>query len=186
MMYQTMLKSNQFLCNSKYLNLKAQETLHNKFVEISMDTLTPQPVHQQDIRRHTSAHQSVIANVTDKAPHFSIKVSLVSGDFGNYFISIIHRDEALRLFHAHKAYIPETHKRNRNINKLFVHDHFPKQEESRNANSSKTTYVERLVVTPGCNSPRFQRVGQSIMGIVYQHKPISIKSKELYAVRQVG
>ena len=118
--------------------------------------------------------------------HFATKVSLVSGDFGNYFITTIHRDEALRLFHAHKAYIPETHKRNRNIAKLFVHDHFPKQEESRHANSSKTTYTERLVVTPGPQSPRFIRTGQSIASAVYQHKSISLRCKELYSVKQIG
>lgn len=150
-----------------------------------MDTLSPMHTNPQDMDRHTSTHQSVTAKVKETIPHFSAKVSLVSGDFGNYFITTIHRDEALRLFHAHKAYIPETHKRNRNINKLFVHDHFPKQEESRNANSSKTTYIERLVVTPGAQSPRFAR-GRSVMGMVFSHKPISIKSKELYGVRQVG
>jgi hypothetical protein len=122
-------------------------------------------------------------HIKSDSPHFNIKVSLVSGDFGNYFITTIHRDEALRLFHANKAHIPDGYKRSRNIAKLFVPERFPRQEESRNANSSKTTYIEMLTVTPGPDSPRFIRNGQSIMGVVYQHKPISKRCRELYGVR---
>jgi hypothetical protein len=149
-----------------------------------MNTLSPRLPNANLISRHTSA-QSFNKTKSRNSVHFNAKVELVSGDNGNYQVAIIHRDEAMRLFTQHKARIPEGYHRRRNIAKLFLQDYFPKQEKSNNANSSKTTFVQRFVVTPGSQSPRFA-LGRSIMGILIQHKPILSCLKDLYSVRQVG
>lgn len=117
--------------------------------------------------------------------HFANRVELVSGDNGNYQIAILHRAEAEHLYQTKRAILPPGYRRTRNIAKLFVIDHHPKFEEPRNTNSSKTTYLQRFVVTPGSASPRFAS-GRSIMGLVHSHKPINANCKDLYSVRQIG
>jgi hypothetical protein len=167
-----------------------------------MNTLSPMLNRQQHIDTHTSAQsfsktksRNVIAKVLVKceisrekceiSPKFANRVALVSGDNGNYQVAIIHREEAQRLYNSNKARIPEGYHRRRNIAKLFLQDHFPKFEKPKHTNSSKTTYTQCFVVTPGSQSPRFAS-GRSIMGIVIQHKPIDASLKDLYSVRQVG
>lgn len=120
-----------------------------------------------------------------RSAHFAARVELVSGDAYNYRVAMIHRAEAERLYASHKANIPPGGKRQRNICKLWLADYFPKFEESRHSNSSKTTRTKHFVVTPGPDSPRYSR-GKSIMGIVQQHKPISSKVRDLYGVRIVA
>jgi hypothetical protein len=137
-----------------------------------MNTLSLMRANQTNSSRHT-------------LPHFSDHVELVSGDNGNYQITILHRAEAQHLYETKRAMIPEGYKRSRNIAKLFVIDHHPKQEHSRYCNSSKTTYTQHFTITPGSQSPRFA-LGRSIMGILIQHKPISNGLVDLYAVKQVG
>jgi hypothetical protein len=149
-----------------------------------MNTLSPMLNKVLDIDRYTSA-QSFSKTKSRDSPHFNAKVALVSGDNGNYQVAIVHREEAMRLFTQHKARIPEGYHRRRNIAKLFLQDYFPKQEKEQHRNSSKTTYTQCFVVTPGIESPRFAS-GRSIMGIVIQHKPIDASLKDLYSVRQVG
>ena len=141
----------------------------------------PKTKHQSNMRKHTMLHSLL----QPRTAHFALRVSLVSGDEGNYEITIVHRAEAERIYAAHQANIPEGYNRKRNIAKLLVADLHPKQETGGHKNSSKTTYVERFTVTPGPQSPRFAQ-GRSIMGIVYQHKPIMADVKGLYAVKQVG
>ena len=146
-----------------------------------MNTLSPRHNNQSNKNKHTLLHSLL----QPRTAHFALRVSLVSGDEGNFEITIVHKEEAQRLYAEHKANIPEGYHRKRNIARLFVADHHPKQEAGGHKNSSKTTYVERFVVTPGSSSPRFAQ-GRSIMGIVYQHKPILTDVKGLYAVKQVG
>lgn len=137
---------------------------------------------------HVSTYKTL--NDTLRSVHFAQRVSLVSGDEGNYQITIIHKEAAERLYAQGKVSIPGGYRRIRNVAKLYVTDHHPKMEieiaGSRKRNSSKTTFLEHFVVTPGSDSPRFIRAGQSIMGVVHTHKPISDKTRDLYGVRQVG